>query len=343
MIAGGLSADSLVAALVEHLRNLLILRTCGDGGSDLVEVPGLSPADLAKQAGKFDPVALTQDIAVLEELRRHMRQSQGGRALLDATLVRMTLAEQFTSVNELIGRLDGNAPTAPARPAGSGVAPRLPAQSPAQKKNEVATRANPPAEVQTPAEDDDDDLPRPGKVWEAGGPSLVEMLKQHEQAHPEPANVEPVAPSELDAVWQRFVNELKSYGPAWSSVLSQGTLVEIGDNVAVIRYAAQHETFVKRLEQNGKREMVREAMSKALQRPVGVTFQVDAPAADAPAPAKAAAPARRPAPAPAPREPDPVPVQRVTPEMVENLRATQPLVKALMDDLGAQVIKVEQS
>src|SRR5215217_7453086 len=137
MITGGLSADSLVAALVEHLRNLLILRTCG-GDSDLVEVPGLSPAELQKQAEKFDPVALTQDIAVLEELRRHMRQSQGGRALLDATLVRMTLADQFASITELLGRLDGGGGGKPAaRPTGAGVAPRLPVQSPAQKKNEV--------------------------------------------------------------------------------------------------------------------------------------------------------------------------------------------------------------
>jgi hypothetical protein len=31
----------------------------------------------------------------------------------------------------------------------------------------------------------------------------------------------------------------------------------------------------------------------------------------------------------------------VTPELVESIRSTQPLVKALMDELGAQVIKVE--
>ena len=31
----------------------------------------------------------------------------------------------------------------------------------------------------------------------------------------------------------------------------------------------------------------------------------------------------------------------MTPEMVEQIRATQPLVKALMDGLNAQVIKVE--
>ena len=106
MVQGGLSVDALIAALVDHLRNLLILRTCG-ADSELVEVPGLAMEDLAAQAERFDPVALTQDIAILEELRRHVRQSQAGRALLDATLVRMALADQFASIGELLSRLDG--------------------------------------------------------------------------------------------------------------------------------------------------------------------------------------------------------------------------------------------
>jgi DNA polymerase III gamma/tau subunit len=102
-------------------------------------VPGLSRAELQNQAAKFDPVALTQDIAVLEELRRHMRQSQGGRALLDATLVRMTLSDQFASISDLLGRLDGNgagsAPRATAsRPAGSGVDAATAGAEPRAKK-----------------------------------------------------------------------------------------------------------------------------------------------------------------------------------------------------------------
>ena len=108
MIAGGLSADTLIAALVDHLRNLLILRTCGPD-SELVEVPGMSLEDLAAQAEQFDAVVLTQDITILEELRRTLRQSQAGRPLLDATLVRLALAEQFASVAELLDRVNNGA------------------------------------------------------------------------------------------------------------------------------------------------------------------------------------------------------------------------------------------
>ncbi|HSZ58208.1 MAG TPA: DNA polymerase III subunit gamma/tau, partial [Tepidisphaeraceae bacterium] len=101
ILSGGLSVDGLIASLTDHLRNLLILRTCGPD-STLVEVPGLAMKDLLEQANRFDPVALTQDITILEELRRNIRQSQAGRALLDATLVRMALSDQFSSIGELL-------------------------------------------------------------------------------------------------------------------------------------------------------------------------------------------------------------------------------------------------
>jgi DNA polymerase-3 subunit gamma/tau len=130
-IHAGMSPDTLVAGVTDHLRNLLVIRACG-ADSDLVEVPGLSTEDLQKQAERFDPVTLSQDIAILEELRRGMRTSQAGRALLDATLVRLALAGQFATVDELLGRLDGERPSAtPARASA--------AATPALKKNvEVA-------------------------------------------------------------------------------------------------------------------------------------------------------------------------------------------------------------
>src|SRR5580658_9196292 len=69
MVRSGLSVDALIATLTDHLRNLLILRTCG-ADSTLVEVPGLALKDLAAQADRFDAGALGQDITILEELRR---------------------------------------------------------------------------------------------------------------------------------------------------------------------------------------------------------------------------------------------------------------------------------
>src|SRR5687768_3785279 len=111
-IRTGMSPDTLVGGLIDHLRNLLVLRTCGPD-TELVEVPGVSIEELSEQASRFDAVTLSQDIAILEELRRSLRSSGAGRALLDATLVRLALAGQFTSVDELLGRVNGSVGASP--------------------------------------------------------------------------------------------------------------------------------------------------------------------------------------------------------------------------------------
>src|SRR5207248_2683542 len=147
--------------------------------------------DLQAQAQQFDPIALTQDITILEELRRNIRQSRAGRALLDATLVRMALADQFASIGDLLARLDGNG-AAPSRPAASRPATTSSAPA-AQKKTsepppavarasaastsaaDAAADTSPSISSPSIGEDDDDDLPRPGKVW--SGPSLAEASK----------------------------------------------------------------------------------------------------------------------------------------------------------------------
>ena len=111
MIQSGLSVDAFLASFIDHLRNLLVLCACGIE-SNLVEVPGLSLTELANQAKSFDTVTLAQDIAILEELRRQVRQSNAGRALLDATLVRLALSEQFSSVADLMAQVNGAPVTA---------------------------------------------------------------------------------------------------------------------------------------------------------------------------------------------------------------------------------------
>ena len=375
VLQSGLSVDSFIAALTDHLRNLLILRTCG-ADSALVEVPGVGMEELVAQANQFDPVALTQDITILEELRRNIRQSQAGRALLDATLVRMALADQFSSIGQLLSRLDGGGS---ARPPRSGSAPVA-----AQKKNSESVahvnsssltlppgegtrealaatetaRISPPPAPPCLDDDDDDDLPRPGKVWT--GPSLAEMARAAaaKSSAPVPApsngnlsNVEPVDPSNLPAVWQSLLNLLAAQSPMVHPLLTPGRLVGIEDGRAVIRYGAQHDTFVKMLERNGKKDLVREKLTEVLGKSVGVKFEVDVSSDAMIAPAEAAAPrpaipnraAPRSAPQPAPAEPPPAPAApaiKLTPELIESLR-NEPLIKSLMDNLGATIVKVE--
>jgi DNA polymerase-3 subunit gamma/tau len=391
IIMRGLSADSLIAALVDHLRNLLIIRTCGQD-SELVEVPGIALKDLAAQADKFDAVNLTQDITILEELRRHMRQSQSGRALLDATLVRLTLAEQFTPVEEVLARLGGTAAPADAQkknyanaPVKSGTGgppvkqleqdpPQPVAEDPATK---AASPQNPVQEIVqsfsaapavTPSQsldfDEDDDLPRPGKVWDNTGPSLKELLAleaakneltqnveavTHTPAPPDAfANVEAVTATDLGATWKSLLEMMATHGPGLQSLLAGGTFSSVQDGQAIITYPKKNETFTKLLDRNGKKDLIRDGLSQLLGQSVGVRFVVDEnEIVTEPAPASAPTPkepprqqaSARPA-AVAQEMPAGPPAIRITPELVDQLRK-DPLVSMVMEKFNATVVKVE--
>ena len=95
---------------------------------------------------------------------------------------------------------------------------------------------------------------------------------------------------------------------------------------------------------------MREAIARVLKQSIGVRFDVDAapdaePAAPAPAPQVApvrAPPSRATSGPPEVALPAAPPVAvKITPELIESIRTAEPLVKALMDELGATIVKVE--
>jgi hypothetical protein len=215
-------------------------------------------------------------------------------------------------------------------------------------------------------DDDDDGLPSVGRVWEGPAPSLGAILKNHAAASsaapakpaapppsgPAASNVEPVSPDDLPAVWKAFLQVLAQHGPGLYSLLSHGRLVSIQDGRAVIRYGAQHETFVKMLDRNGKKDLVRDAITRVLRQSVGVKFEVDdAPAGEESVAGSAPRPRTGPPEVAPPAGPPPVnlpppapaaPVVKITPELIDSIRSAEPLVRALMDELGAQIVKVEK-
>ncbi len=338
LVADGLSTDALLANLVDHLRNLLVLRTCGKT-SDLVEVPGIALDELFAQAGGFDPIVLSQDIAILEELRRSLRSTQAGRALLDATLVRLALAEQFSSVQDLLAGVNGNAPSAAAL--------KKNIKPPLTLTPSPSTLGEGSSNLQRPmlnVESGDDDLPRPGKVWDSSGPSLSELMKQHESPG-EPAsaggpNIEPVTAADLPTTWQRLLEALGTKSAGIPSLLSHGELKSIGDNTAVIQFSDS--TLATMLDRNGKKDLIRDELSRLLEKPIGIAIEV----VERTEPEAAPQPQRPRVERPVVNETAPtqaiaIPTIRVTPELKTELREKNPLIAAIMTELGGDIVRVE--
>ena len=167
----------------------------------------------------------------------------------------------------------------------------------------------------------------------------------------ESSNVEPVGAADLDALMNTVRAALTVDSPGIGGLLQHGRLVAIEDGRAIVHYSKQNETFVKMLERNGKKDVVRDAFSKVFEKPIGVVFKIGeadpTPAAASrsvnPTPPPAARPpVPVPTPAPAPAVAEPVPVVRLTDEIRANLYKNDSLVRAIVDQLGGSVIKFEE-
>ena len=216
-------------------------------------------------------------------------------------------------------------------------------------------------------EEEDDDLPAVGKVWDSTGPSLSELMKQRNAA---PTHVEATQPARrLQATsspsirkisrksGEKLLTPSKPGGQRLHSLVCHGKLTTIEDGRAVIRYDRKHETFVKMLERNGKKDAVRDVLTQVTGESLGVKFEVDFSEPETSVAVMEAPPTNAPAHPAVQREvranssagsapsagsmPPPTPAIRITDELVESLRTNEPLIKSLMDDLAQTIVKVE--
>jgi len=101
MLNGGIAQDQLLEVLIEHFRQLMLIAACGPQ-SELVELSDDARSTASEQAKRFDAAGLVHMIALCENLQRFSRDSANPRALLDAAMVRLAMAEKMADVAALL-------------------------------------------------------------------------------------------------------------------------------------------------------------------------------------------------------------------------------------------------
>ena len=96
----GISPELALETLASRLRDLMVLRVCG-AETSLVELSDAARKAEAERAEKFDAPALSHMIALCETAQRVCRESSAPRAMFDAALVRLAMAERFADLTAL--------------------------------------------------------------------------------------------------------------------------------------------------------------------------------------------------------------------------------------------------
>jgi DNA polymerase III subunit gamma/tau len=147
-LSQGQSLDHWCSLLIGQIRDLMMLRVCGEE-TDMVDVPAGLRGQLVEQAKQFDGGSYVYMITVLEELRRSVKYSGSGRALTEAAIVRLAEAPSFSSIETLLAQVSGGA--APAQPRGVMTQPRPAASTTAASRRTAASAAPVPAVTKPPA------------------------------------------------------------------------------------------------------------------------------------------------------------------------------------------------
>ncbi|GAB4190920.1 MAG: hypothetical protein Kow00105_05120 [Phycisphaeraceae bacterium] len=108
LVGKGTAQDQLLETLIERFHQLMLIAACGPD-SELVELSEEARAKLVEQAGRFDAAGLTYFIAICENVQRVGKSSAAPRALFDALIVRLTMAEKMADVAALLSSETGGA------------------------------------------------------------------------------------------------------------------------------------------------------------------------------------------------------------------------------------------
>ena len=104
LITSGLTETQIVDALIDCMRDLMVLKTAGHRKELLVLTPDqLKMAERVAQ--KFDVAGLIYAITALEKLRWSVKNSDSPRTLLEASALRFALSEHFLNIDTLLAQL----------------------------------------------------------------------------------------------------------------------------------------------------------------------------------------------------------------------------------------------
>jgi len=193
-LSRGQSFDHWCSLLIGQIRDLMMLRVCG-AETDLVDVPAGLRERLIEQCKRFDEGTYVYMITVLEELRRSAKYSGSGRALIEAAIVRLAEAPNFSSIESLLAQVEpANGATTGARAAAPrpiGVRAPMPAGPPPAPVPAAKPSSPPRKEEKRPP-------PRSGRTRAETPGSVAPVARRMSQADLKAAQAEPTVKAALE-------------------------------------------------------------------------------------------------------------------------------------------------
>jgi len=248
LVCTGLGEAQIVDAVMESMRDLLVVKSAGVD-TDLLMLTSEQKEKASELAKKFDAAALIYNITALEKLRWSVKNSDAPRALLDALLLRFALSAHFMSVEELMSRTQAGT--------GADVKKKLPVESkPAPAAATAAAMPRP--------------IPRAAEPAAAVRPAASE------------------APAPLESWPEILTMISPNLGNGTAGLLNGTTARKVKDDTLAIEFPAAGKMQKGMCEGRERAERIAAVLSEHFGRPMRIQYEVaaDSPAAGTGTPAK---------------------------------------------------------
>ena len=247
----GKDVRQVLRTLLEHFRDLLLVKTCGPAAAEILDAPQERFARLQAQVGGSSTSELLRAVRVLNDAVNDARWSTQPRLALEVALIRLARPEMDPSTEGLLARIErleaGRGDDA--RRGGSAPSAERPAQAPPMR--------TPPASPSKPA-------PTPPRK---ATPDAVTAPIAVAATTPETDSAV-VTIDDVRRQWARVLEDVKRTKMICHALLIEGTPLEVSGSTLVVGLRSVYNFHVDNLHRLENREVVESALAKVLGRPM---------------------------------------------------------------------------
>jgi DNA polymerase-3 subunit gamma/tau len=248
LLNSGLSCIGLLDAIIQSLRDMMVIKAAQ---SSLVILTEAEKKRLTEIGGHFDIPSLVYNIAIFEKLRWPVKNSDNPRALLEAALMRVALAEHFMSIPDLLGAKVGNIPASPKRVEASDSAEKL-------KKNTPVTKT----EYRIQNSED--------RIQNKEQNNQISETKPQIPVFTDGADIEQIKQN-----WDKIIDFAKSNANGRIlEFLKKATPMRLNGNQLILGFGASEEFTMKLCQSNGRAETIQQVLSQATGAKLRIGFEI---------------------------------------------------------------------
>jgi len=261
----GKDIRQVLRTLLEHFRDLLLVKTCGAQAAHILDAPQEHFQRLAAQVKDAGVSDLLRAVRVLTDAANEARWSTQPRLALEVALIRLARPEMDPSMEGVMARLE--------RLEAGGTA--APAAAPTPPPPQVPQRPAPPRRPRDRAEPEDE----PGQPYVAAPRSPVAAPTP--QVAPAAAGSAIVTIDDVRRQWARVLEDIKRTKMICHALLIDGTPLEVSGDTLTVGLRSVYAFHMENLNRPENRDIVEGALARVLSKPLRFRCRLyDVPQAD---------------------------------------------------------------